>query len=167
MGKKNRTKEPTPPTPPKKKLPELNVDDEVTLDTLENSDSTSSDDNQSVNDINEVENVAVEDGNGTSTSSDTPSVDEEAVEKELEKNKNTPKVFEKKPEPVPKKTYAELLKNNRKATQGMQLFKVELNSTEEVFIPDEAILPIEQLWGYCLVGCFSGKFPGLKAIQKM
>ncbi|VFR03542.1 unnamed protein product, partial [Cuscuta campestris] len=167
MGKKNRTKEPTPPTPPKKKLPELNVDDEVTLDTLENSDSTSSDDNQSVNDINEVENVAVEDGNGTSTGSDTPSVDEEAVEKELEKNKNTPKVVEKKPEPVPKKTYAELLKNNRKATQGMQLFKVELNSIEEVFIPDEAILPIEQLWGYCLVGCFSGKFPGLKAIQKM
>ncbi|VFQ91339.1 unnamed protein product, partial [Cuscuta campestris] len=159
--------EPTTPTPPKKKLLELNVDDEVTLDTLENSDSTSSDDNQSVNDINEVENVAVEDGNGTSTGSDTPSVDEEAVEKELEKNKNTPKVFEKKPKPVLKKTYAELLKNNRKATQGMQLFKVELNSTEEVFIPDEAILPIEQLWGYCLVGCFSGKFPGLKAIQKM
>ncbi|VFQ95796.1 unnamed protein product [Cuscuta campestris] len=165
MGKKTRSKEPTPPK--KKKLPELKVDDEATMDTLENSDSMSSDDNQSVNDIIEAENVAVEDGNGTSSGSDMASVDEEGVEKELEKNKNTPKVFEKRPEPVQKKTYAELLKNNRKATQGMQLFKVELNSTEEVFIPDEAILPTEQLWGYCLVGCFSGTFPRLKAIQKM
>ncbi|VFQ98410.1 unnamed protein product [Cuscuta campestris] len=167
MGKKTRSKEPTPPTPPKKKLPELKVDDEATLNTDESSDTMSSDDNQSVNEIIEDENVDVEDGNGTSSGSDTASVDEEAVEKELGKNKNTPKVFEKKPEPVQKKTFVELLKNNRKSTQGMQLFKVELNSTREVFIPDEAILPIEQLWGYCLVGCFSGKFPGLKAIQKM
>ncbi|VFQ82222.1 unnamed protein product [Cuscuta campestris] len=173
MGKKSRSKEPAPPTPLKKKVPELKVDDEVTVDTVESD--SSCDEVDSVNDALECE-IGTEKEGEDDTSSDnksnSQSIDEEAVEKDmldklLEQTKDTSKVFEKKPEPTPKKNFADLLKNNRGEKQGMQLFKVDLPDTEEVFLPKEAILPVEEIWGYCLVGCFAGKFPGLKAIQKM
>ncbi|VFQ73365.1 unnamed protein product [Cuscuta campestris] len=123
----------------------------------------------------DCENAIAKDGEDDTSSDNksvTRSIDEEAVEKDLkdkllEHNQETPKVFEKMREPPRKKTFADFLKNNRGEKQGMQLFKVDLPNTEEVFIPKEAILPVEDIWGYCLVGCFARKFPGLKAIQKM
>lgn len=34
-------------------------------------------------------------------------------------------------------------------------------------IPNTKISNVHDLWGFCLVGCFAGRFPGLKAIQNL
>ncbi|VFQ82141.1 unnamed protein product [Cuscuta campestris] len=65
-----------------------------------------------------------------------------------------------------KKSFASFFKKNRSANKGMKLYKIE-NDSDEVFIPEEDTLTIQDIWGPCLVGCFTGRFPGLKAIQEM
>ncbi|GAA0157714.1 hypothetical protein LIER_14921 [Lithospermum erythrorhizon] len=37
----------------------------------------------------------------------------------------------------------------------------------EIVIRDEDAAPIETTWGFCLIGCFTGRFPGGKAVQKV
>ncbi|VFQ69644.1 unnamed protein product [Cuscuta campestris] len=81
---------------------------------------------------------------------------------------NSPQLLEDMPEPDSAKpksvTFADLFKGNRDPEQGMILKQYEVG--EGVLdIPDEMIKPIEDIWGYCLVWCFTGRFPGLKAVD--
>ncbi|VFQ94486.1 unnamed protein product, partial [Cuscuta campestris] len=80
----------------------------------------------------------------------------------------TPQVFDKMPTPdmVAAKpvTFADLFKGNRDPDQGMILKQYDVGEGV-LYIPDSIIKPIEELWGFCLVGCFTGRFPGLKAVD--
>ncbi|VFQ91265.1 unnamed protein product [Cuscuta campestris] len=81
---------------------------------------------------------------------------------------NTSQVLDKVPEPekvAPKPvTFANLFKGNRDPDQGMVLKHYDVGEGV-LHIPDSVIKPIEELWGFCLVGCFTGRFPGLKAVD--
>ncbi|VFR01188.1 unnamed protein product, partial [Cuscuta campestris] len=63
-----------------------------------------------------------------------------------------------------KKSFASFFKKNRAEDKGMKLHKVV---GPKCFIPEEDMLTVEEIWGPCLVGCFTGRFPGLIAIQKL
>ncbi|VFQ88789.1 unnamed protein product [Cuscuta campestris] len=80
----------------------------------------------------------------------------------------TPQVFDKMSEPdmVAAKpvTFADLFKGNRDPDQGMILKQYDVGEGV-LHIPDSIIKPVEELWGFCLVGCFTGRFPGLKAVD--
>ncbi|VFQ88793.1 unnamed protein product [Cuscuta campestris] len=54
---------------------------------------------------------------------------------------------------------------NRDPDEGIPLEKVEVG--EKVTIPAEGYPSLEEDWGYCLVGCFTGRFPGIKAIEDL
>ncbi|VFQ96176.1 unnamed protein product [Cuscuta campestris] len=54
---------------------------------------------------------------------------------------------------------------NRDPDEGIPLKKVEVG--EKVTIPEEGYPSLEEDWGYCLVGCFTGRFPGIKAIEDL
>ncbi|VFQ98949.1 unnamed protein product [Cuscuta campestris] len=79
-------------------------------------------------------------------------------------------VFDKMPQPemvaesVKPVTFADLFKGNRDPDQGMILKHYEVGEGV-LYIPDEIIKPVEDIWGFCLVGCFTGRFPGLKAVD--
>ncbi|VFQ97160.1 unnamed protein product [Cuscuta campestris] len=69
--------------------------------------------------------------------------------------------------PKEKKTFASLFEKNRSEDKGMKLHQVDMAEDEEVFIQPEDVTPMEELWGPCLVGCFTGRFPGLAPIQSL
>ncbi|VFQ98263.1 unnamed protein product [Cuscuta campestris] len=81
---------------------------------------------------------------------------------------NTPQVLDKMPKPekaaVKPVTFADLFKGNRDPYQGMVLKHYDVGEGY-LHIPDSVIKPIEELWGFCLVGCFTGRFPSLKAVD--
>ncbi|VFQ78789.1 unnamed protein product [Cuscuta campestris] len=81
---------------------------------------------------------------------------------------NTPQVLDKMPEPdkaaAKPVTFADLFKGNRDPDQGMVLKHYDVGEGV-LHIPDSVIKPIEELWGFCLVGCFTGRFPGLKTVD--
>ncbi|VFQ93060.1 unnamed protein product [Cuscuta campestris] len=52
---------------------------------------------------------------------------------------------------------------NRDPSEGFHLKKVEVGDV--VRIPAEGVSNLEEEWGFCLVGCFTGRFPGIKAIE--
>ncbi|VFR00368.1 unnamed protein product [Cuscuta campestris] len=54
---------------------------------------------------------------------------------------------------------------NRDPDEGIPLEKVEVG--EKVIIPIEGYPSLEEDWGHCLVGCFTGRFPGIKAIEDL
>ncbi|VFQ88796.1 unnamed protein product [Cuscuta campestris] len=81
---------------------------------------------------------------------------------------NTPQVLDNMPEPekaaAKPVTFADLFKGNRDPDQGMTLKHYDFGEGV-LHIPDSVIKPVEELWGFCLVGCFTGRFPGLKAVD--
>ncbi|VFQ98411.1 unnamed protein product, partial [Cuscuta campestris] len=58
----------------------------------------------------------------------------------------------------------DLFKGNRDPDQGMILKQYDVGEGV-LHIPDSIIKPVEELRGFCLVGCFTGRFPGLKAVD--
>ncbi|VFQ93369.1 unnamed protein product [Cuscuta campestris] len=76
----------------------------------------------------------------------------------------TAKNYEK---PVVKKSFVSLFEKNRSEDKGMKLHTVDMAEDDEVFIQPEDITPMEELWGPCLVGCFTGRFPSLAPIQTL
>ncbi|VFQ78804.1 unnamed protein product [Cuscuta campestris] len=66
--------------------------------------------------------------------------------------------------PKEKKSFASLFERNRSEEKGMKLHQVDM-AEDEVFIQPEDVTPMEKLWGPCLVGCFTGRFPSLSPIQ--
>ncbi|VFQ84375.1 unnamed protein product [Cuscuta campestris] len=107
----------------------------------------------------------------SSSATSPPSVEvvpEIAPQVDITTAQNTPQVLDKMPEPeeVAAKpvTFADLFKGNRDPDQGMILKQYDVGEGV-LHIPDSVIKPVEELWGFCLVGCFTGRFPGLKAVD--
>ncbi|VFQ69557.1 unnamed protein product [Cuscuta campestris] len=80
---------------------------------------------------------------------------------------NAHKLFDEMPQPE-KPRFAAPFRKNRVPSLGFKLFKVDgVSPGDKVWIPEECIRPIEELWGFVLVGLFVGKFPGLKAVSNL
>ncbi|VFQ76167.1 unnamed protein product [Cuscuta campestris] len=60
-------------------------------------------------------------------------------------------------------TSSSAFRENRSPAEGIPLNKVDVG--EMVVIPYEGYTSLEDDWGFCLVGCFTGRFPGIKAIE--
>ncbi|VFQ96415.1 unnamed protein product [Cuscuta campestris] len=108
----------------------------------------------------------------SSTSENSPQQVEEVVDSVAQVGITsalvTPHVLDEMPQSdkiTPKPTtFADLFKGNRDPDQGMTLKHYDVG--EGVLrIPDSIIKPVEDIWGFCLVGCFTGHFPGLKAVD--
>ncbi|CAH9135063.1 unnamed protein product [Cuscuta epithymum] len=68
-------------------------------------------------------------------------------------------------ETVPKQPFASLFKDNREPSKGMKLRYIE--PVGEFIDLSKRIMPsITDLWGFCLVGYFAGRFPGIRPIQE-
>ncbi|CAH9088978.1 unnamed protein product [Cuscuta europaea] len=62
--------------------------------------------------------------------------------------------------------WAELFRDNRAPSKGIKL--KYLPPGDEVVDLSNCVLPSMVLvWGFCLVGCFTGRFPGLEAIYEL
>ncbi|CAH9082606.1 unnamed protein product [Cuscuta europaea] len=62
--------------------------------------------------------------------------------------------------------WSELFRDNRAPSKGIKL--EYLPSNDDVVDLSNCVLPsMVSLWGYCLVGCFTGRFSGLKAIYEL
>ncbi|VFQ90070.1 unnamed protein product [Cuscuta campestris] len=152
-GKKTKKKV---PTSPKKKGNEDETTKETSLETdaaaelkgkekAQTSSSTSENSPQQVEEV--VDSVAQV---GITSALVTPHVLDEMPQSD----KITPKPT----------TFADLFKGNRDPDQGMTLKHYDVG--EGVLrIPDSIIKPVEDIWGFCLVVCFTGRFPGLKAVD--
>ncbi|VFQ89794.1 unnamed protein product [Cuscuta campestris] len=211
-GKKKKRR-PPPPTPPNKKelrnfLRDMEGESGAGGETLECSDNVDNFPVMTEEDSHpctKPSEVTVEDDDGSE--SQTPSLDEERFEQELQKDKpdtnigdtlvvnpvanaEAPEAAEptgkencenetgdndgkapgnKVDTPAEKKSFASLFEKNRSEDKGMKLHQVEVEmiEDEEVFIQPEDVTPMEELWGPCLVGCFTGRFPGLAPIQTL
>ncbi|CAH9109225.1 unnamed protein product [Cuscuta epithymum] len=64
------------------------------------------------------------------------------------------------------KTWSTLFKDNRDPTHGIKLKYIPPKGKELDF-SDKALPSMVEMWGYCLVGYFTGTFPGLKAIHEL
>ncbi|VFQ83145.1 unnamed protein product [Cuscuta campestris] len=202
---KKKERRPPPPTPPNKKdLRNFlrHMEDESgaggdIVDCAENLDNYPVITEEDFLPCTKPGEVRVEDDDGSD--SQTPSLDEERIEQDLQKDKsgiinaesplpsdatagkadngkntgneigkthgNTP--GNKDDTPKEKKSLASLFERNRSEDKGMKLHQVDMAEDEEVFIQPEDVTPMEELWGPCLVGCFTGRFPGLAPIQSL
>ncbi|CAH9079315.1 unnamed protein product [Cuscuta epithymum] len=62
--------------------------------------------------------------------------------------------------------WSSLFKDNRAPSNGFKLRYIPPSGTTIDF--SDRIMPsMVEMWGFCLVGCFTGKFPGLKAIYDL
>ncbi|CAH9081594.1 unnamed protein product [Cuscuta europaea] len=67
---------------------------------------------------------------------------------------------------VIQKPWSSLFKDNRNPSNGLKLRYIPPKGTSLDFT--DRILPtMVDMWGFCLVGFFTGKFPGLKAIYDL
>ncbi|CAH9064903.1 unnamed protein product [Cuscuta epithymum] len=69
------------------------------------------------------------------------------------------------PENAPKK-WTSLFRDNRAPTSGLKL-EYFPPTGEKLDFSHLKVPTLIEVWGYCLVGHFSGRFPGLKAIHEM
>lgn len=64
-------------------------------------------------------------------------------------------------------SFADLFKDNNKTNDDSACTYVELPDTEVLEIDQSEVDKVNDLWGFNLLGCFAGHFPGLKAIHSM
>ncbi|GAA0160520.1 hypothetical protein LIER_17059 [Lithospermum erythrorhizon] len=64
----------------------------------------------------------------------------------------------------PQKTFKSLFPENRQPAKGMRLDHFSPKDGM-IVIDEEDTAPIESTWGFYLIGCFTGRFPGGKAVQ--
>ncbi|CAH9076348.1 unnamed protein product [Cuscuta epithymum] len=80
------------------------------------------------------------------------------------------KVTDKLPEPTrgagTKSSWAGLFKDNRAPSKGLKLRYIEPEG-DFVDLSDGTLCDLISIWGYCLVGCFTGDFPGMRAIHNL
>ena len=62
--------------------------------------------------------------------------------------------------------WVNLFKDNRKVDNGYKLEEVVVEG-DLVQLDEEDVYPVEEAVGICLVGLFSGKFPGAGAVQRL
>ena len=67
---------------------------------------------------------------------------------------------------VLKAPWVNLFKDNRNLGKGIKLEAVDEDG-DLVMIEEEDVDVVEEAWGYCLVGQFAGKFPGLVAVRNI
>ncbi|CAH9105275.1 unnamed protein product [Cuscuta epithymum] len=67
---------------------------------------------------------------------------------------------------VEKKEWANLFQNNRSISHGMKLEYIPPKG-DIVDFSNRKVPSIIDIWGYCLVGIFSGRFPGFKAVLEL
>ncbi|CAH9139079.1 unnamed protein product [Cuscuta epithymum] len=65
-----------------------------------------------------------------------------------------------------KKPWNTLFKDNRAPTHGIKLRFIEPKGSVLDFT-NKVMPTMVEMWGHCLVGCFTGRFPGLKAVYEL
>jgi len=60
--------------------------------------------------------------------------------------------------------WVNLFKDNRNLGQGIKLNMVD-SAEDMLHLKDEDVDNVAEIWGYCLVGLFSGRFPGMDAVR--
>ncbi|GAA0185496.1 hypothetical protein LIER_32784 [Lithospermum erythrorhizon] len=65
-------------------------------------------------------------------------------------------------------TYSDVIKDNRIVGNGFTLEHYDLMEDEDDVVLDESDeVPFLETWGYCLIGCFTGPFPGRQALNSL
>ena len=67
---------------------------------------------------------------------------------------------------VPKSPWVHLFKDNRNPGKGIMLEDRDVDG-DIVMLDEEDVDVVEEAWGFCLVGLFAGKFPGMAAVHKL
>lgn len=65
------------------------------------------------------------------------------------------------------KGFADLFKKAQHATKDTLCSYYEPKNPDILDVEQVEVDPIQDLWGFCLLGCFAGRFPGLKAVNNM
>jgi len=65
-----------------------------------------------------------------------------------------------------KAPWVNLFKDNRNVGKGIKLDAVD-NEGDLVLLDDEDVDVVDETWGFCLVGYFAGRFPGMAAVQNI
>ncbi|GAA0143144.1 hypothetical protein LIER_03897 [Lithospermum erythrorhizon] len=64
--------------------------------------------------------------------------------------------------------FLEVIKDNRIVGNGLRLEHYDLMDNEDDVVLDENDeIPFVETWGYCLIGCFTGPFPGRQALNSL
>ncbi|GAA0166752.1 hypothetical protein LIER_21837 [Lithospermum erythrorhizon] len=57
--------------------------------------------------------------------------------------------------------FSEVLKDNRIVGNGLKLQQYDpMENDDDVVLDASDEIPFVETWGYCLIGCFTGPFPG-------
>jgi len=67
---------------------------------------------------------------------------------------------------APKAPWVNLFRDNRNLGKGIMLEKFDVYG-DTVMIEEEDVDAVEEAWGYCLVGQFAGRFPGVAAVRSL
>ncbi|GAA0165650.1 hypothetical protein LIER_40029 [Lithospermum erythrorhizon] len=64
--------------------------------------------------------------------------------------------------------FSEVIKDNRIVGNGLQLQQYDfLENDDDVILDESDEIPFVETWGYCLIGCFTGPFPGRQALNSV
>ncbi|GAA0161067.1 hypothetical protein LIER_17472 [Lithospermum erythrorhizon] len=64
--------------------------------------------------------------------------------------------------------FSEVIKDNRIVGNGLRLEHYDLMDNEDdVVLDKDDEIPFVETWGYCLIGCFTGPFPGRQALNSL
>lgn len=63
--------------------------------------------------------------------------------------------------------FADLFKGSKQETQNSSCTYMEPENMNIIELEEADVDRVQNLWGYCLLGCFAGRFPGLKAVKSM
>lgn len=63
--------------------------------------------------------------------------------------------------------FAELFKDAKQPAEDGRCEYSKPPNTKTLDLEDEDVDKVKDLWGFCLLGCFAGCFPGLKAIHNL
>ena len=62
--------------------------------------------------------------------------------------------------------WVNLFRDNRNLSKGLMLEELEVEG-DRVLLEKDDVDVVEEAWGFCLVGLFAGKFPGMVAVSKL
>ncbi|GAA0158258.1 hypothetical protein LIER_38608 [Lithospermum erythrorhizon] len=64
--------------------------------------------------------------------------------------------------------FSEVIKDNRIVGNGLKLQQYDFKENDDDVILDESDeIPFVETWGYCLIGCFTGPFPGRHVLNSL
>ena len=67
---------------------------------------------------------------------------------------------------IHKAPWVNLFKDNRNPGKGIMLEDREVDG-DIVMLDEDDVDVVEETWGFCLVGLFAGRFPGMAAVRKL